>query len=267
MTQVLAGGAVDDDDAAIAVAVGNEGLVGFGIDPDARRSAQERRIGAAADFFILADLQQEFAVARELHHAVAAVAADPDVVLVIDEQPVRVARPVREVAERSLAPALHELALRIELENRRRSLAARTKLYRLRLASLHTGAHLPGFLVELFFGQRLGQMRDPDMLLRVHEDAGHGTHDPVIGHFLRPVRIDLEGRNVGSWLCLFGCRPVGAQKHKCRGGCGRNEFGTEAVHARQNITPAPVRVVFKYLHGFARWWPPRHPSFCLILAT
>ena len=39
-------------------------------------------------------VQQQLAVARELHHAMPVVAADPDVVLVIDEDAVRLARPV-----------------------------------------------------------------------------------------------------------------------------------------------------------------------------
>jgi hypothetical protein len=45
-------------------------------------------------------------------------------------------------------------------------------------------------------------MRDPDVLFGVHENAGDRAHDPVIGHFLRPVRIDLEGRRVGGGFGL-----------------------------------------------------------------
>ena len=89
------------------------------------------RVGAAVGLLVLAERQQQLAVARELHHAMAVVAADPDVVLVIDEDAVRLARPVGHVVIRALAPALNELALLIEFQDRRRGLAAGADLHRL----------------------------------------------------------------------------------------------------------------------------------------
>jgi len=91
MGKVLAGFAVEDDDAAIAVAVRDERLVGFGIDPDARWPAKQHRVVAAAGLVVGPDGHQVLAVPRELLHPMMHVGADPDVVLVIDEDAVWVA--------------------------------------------------------------------------------------------------------------------------------------------------------------------------------
>src|SRR6185295_17799755 len=77
--------------------------------------------------FLDADLHQELAVLRELQDVAvvgAAVAADPDVALAVDLQAVVRRRPL--VAGTILAaPAAQEIALLIELHDRRRLLAAR----------------------------------------------------------------------------------------------------------------------------------------------
>ena len=92
-------------------------------------------------------------------------------------------------------------------------------------------------------------MRHPDVLLRVDEDAGDRAHDPVIGHFLRPGRIDLECRRVGGGLGLFGCRTAGQKDDRGERSSGQ-EFRAEVVHARKNTTPPRAsRVVFKRLSG------------------
>ena len=139
----------------------------------------------------------------------AVVAADPDVVLVIDEDAVRLARPVGHVVVRTLAPALNELAVpdRIRARAARPCSRCRSAPVSLwarrraaappRRASRRGRSHdIPRLLVELFFGQRLGQMRHPDVLLGVDEHAGDRAHDPVIGHFLRPGGVDLECRGL-----------------------------------------------------------------------
>ena len=56
--QVLPGRAVEDDDAAVAVAVGDEHLVVGRIDPDLRRASHQRRVVAAAGLVELADHQR-----------------------------------------------------------------------------------------------------------------------------------------------------------------------------------------------------------------
>src|SRR5207249_5355841 len=71
-----------------------------------------------------AELLHELALARE-HEDVAVVgtvAADPDVAFAVGRDAVVAARPV--VALTRSAPGLHEVAFRIELENRRRGNAA-----------------------------------------------------------------------------------------------------------------------------------------------
>jgi hypothetical protein len=123
VAQVLAGRAVEDHDASIPIAVGDESLVGLGIDPDAGGSAEERRIAAAVGLVIGPDRQHQLAVARELLHPVMHVGADPDMVRVIDEDAVRVARIDRDVLRR-VAPALHDVALRVELDHGGRRAAA-----------------------------------------------------------------------------------------------------------------------------------------------
>ena len=181
MAQVLAGGAVHDDHATVAITVGDERFVGLGIDPDARGAAEQLLVGAAANLVELADGEHKLAGARELHHAVMRVAADPHEVVVIDKDAVRVLRELRHVLGGRIAPALNELTLLVELEDHGCRCAA--------------GAHGRLLhLVELFFGQGLGQVGDPDVLLGVDEHASHGAENPVIRQFKRPRGIDLEAR-------------------------------------------------------------------------
>ena len=87
------------------------------------------------------------------------------------------------------APALDHLAVLIELDHDGRGLAA--------------GAHRRLLLlVELFLGQGLRQVGDPDVVLAVDEHAGDRAHDPVIGELLRPGGIDRESRYAGGNLLL-----------------------------------------------------------------
>ena len=177
--QVLAGCAVEYDHSPIAIAVRDVGFVGLRVDPDARWTSEQRGIAAASGLLVLPERHQPLAVARELHDAVPVVAADPDVILMIDEDAVRLARPLGEIVHRPLTPTLHQLALLVEFEDGRCRLTA--------------GAHRRRLLfVELFFGQRLRQVRHPHVLLRIHEDAGDRAHDPVVRHLERPGRVDLE---------------------------------------------------------------------------
>ena len=121
---VLAGVGVEDDDAAVAVAVGHVDLVGLGVDADVGRAAQARGVVAAAQRAGAPDLQQERPVARELQDlpVTLPIAADPDVVEVVDEDAVLLVGPLVAVA--GAAPGLDDVALLVELDDGRRRHAA-----------------------------------------------------------------------------------------------------------------------------------------------
>src|SRR5690606_40604374 len=59
MPQVLPRLAIEDDHAAVAVAVRDEHLVGLRVHPDARGAAEQRRVVAAARLVVLADGRSE----------------------------------------------------------------------------------------------------------------------------------------------------------------------------------------------------------------
>lgn len=140
MPEVLSGGAVEDDDAAVAVAVGDEDLVVGRIDPDFGGPAHERRVVAAAGLVVLPDDERHLPGAGELHGEVALARVRPHEAIVIDEHAVNRA-PVAVGSAR--VPRLHELALRIPLRD-------------------------------------AATIRRPDVSARVGEDADHLPPRPVL---------------------------------------------------------------------------------------
>src|SRR5262245_38353356 len=70
MAFVLTGIGVEDDDTAVAVAVGNVELVGFGIDKHLRRTFEVRDIVAALALAGLADLHEKFSLLGEFQDLV-----------------------------------------------------------------------------------------------------------------------------------------------------------------------------------------------------
>ena len=92
----LAGVGVEHGDALVAIAVGDIGLVGLRIDPDLGDAAEILQIVAAAVLAEVADLQQELAVLGEFEdvRVLLAVAADPDIALVVDMDAVVRLRPL-----------------------------------------------------------------------------------------------------------------------------------------------------------------------------
>jgi hypothetical protein len=127
------------------------------------------------------DLQQELAVLRELQDVAvvrSAVAADPDVALVVDVDAVVRGRP--GVARAALtAPPPQQRAGRIELENRRRDLAA--------LAGLLVGGAFD--LVE-----DVGPVHDPHVVLGIDPQPDRLALVHPVGQRFRERRIDLEPR-------------------------------------------------------------------------
>src|SRR3712207_8429925 len=67
--EVLAGLAVEDDDAPVAVPGGDERLVRLRVHPDARRAAEQGGVVAAVVLVEGADGEQQLPLAREFHHA------------------------------------------------------------------------------------------------------------------------------------------------------------------------------------------------------
>src|SRR6185436_5376849 len=106
---------------------------------------------------LLSDLQQELAVLGELQDVGvgAAVAANPDVALVVDEDAVVAVGPF--IALTRTAPVPQQVARLVELEDRRRARAAQ----------------LGGLLLDALFlvGERRGAaMHDPDVIVGIDED-------------------------------------------------------------------------------------------------
>ena len=182
MAEVGSGLAVEDHDAAILIAVGDEDLVVLGIHPDAGGAAEKLGVAAAGVFVVAADRHHEVAGARELHHAVVPVGAHPHVVVVVDEDAVRVAREFGHVLRRGVAPPLDEIPLGIELGHDRGRDAAGAER-----RVLHGG--------RLLRRERFRDVRDPDVIARVDEHARDGSHDPQVRHLARPARIHRERRH------------------------------------------------------------------------
>ena len=81
-----AGVHIDHGDALVAVTIGDVGLTGLGVEGDFRHAPEMRRVVTGHGLLRLAILLQELAVVRELENVRVSdtVAADPDVVLVVD---------------------------------------------------------------------------------------------------------------------------------------------------------------------------------------
>ena len=183
MALVGAGCRVEHDHAVIAVAVGDIEFVVGRVDDHVGRAAEPSGVVAAGQFARAADLLHELAVARELQDLavlVLGIAADPDEVVVVDENAMLVGGPF--VALTGAAPGLHDIAGLIELDDRRRRDAAAHA--RRRSAAL------------LAIGQRAGAVHDPDMILRVDIDAADLADDPIVRQRLRPSGVDLELRRL-----------------------------------------------------------------------
>jgi hypothetical protein len=119
MALVSASRRVEHDDALVLVAVGDVDLVGSAVDFYRRGPTEGGRVIAPETLPCLADLQQELPVARELQHVVVvvAVAADPHIALGIDMNAVFELKPV--VAGTGPAPRLNDVAVAVELDDRR----------------------------------------------------------------------------------------------------------------------------------------------------
>ncbi len=155
----------------------------------------------------LANLQQEFAGLGELENLVVvktvhlfagfyffiltidraagalcttAVAAKPNVALVVDRDAVRRVGPI--VTRARTAPVPDQVSLLIELQNRRRRRAA------LRDGWIGGGVLLAGF-------EGTDAVNDPDMTLQVGRNTDRLAENPVVGQRLGPIGVHFEARS------------------------------------------------------------------------
>ena len=126
MPLVLTGVRVIDHDPPVSVSVSDEDFVRVRIDPDTCGTPEEIRIIAAAGLVVLPDLHEQLAIASELHDPMMAIGANPDVVIVVDEETVGVSGELRYVLGGRVSPALDDVPILVELYNDRRGPAAQT---------------------------------------------------------------------------------------------------------------------------------------------
>ena len=170
---------VEHDDATVAVAVCDDRLVRLLDDLNVGRLVEIRGVLVPLALVAPPDLLHEFALARELEqHVVGSlrhpdldvrvVASDPDVVLVIDVDPVLGIRPLPFI--RGAAPRLQELAVLVEFQDRWRG------------------------VVFLFCWHRARTVQDPHVVVPVHCNRRRIPDHPVVGEF-GPRRVDVEHRH------------------------------------------------------------------------
>jgi hypothetical protein len=149
------------------------------VDVHVRGPAEVRGVAVAAGLVGFADLEEKFPVAGELEYLMilCVVAADPHVVLIVDEDPVLVQGPL--VARAGAAPRAHQPPVAVELEDGRRRCAAERARRIQRCAAL-------------VLGQGPRPLDDPDVIVAIDRDAGGLTDEPVVRQGLGPPRIDLE---------------------------------------------------------------------------
>ena len=146
-------------------------------------------LSAASPWRASPTCMHELAVLRELQDVAvvrAAVAANPDEALVVDVEAVVGRRP--RVTRTALpAPAAEQGAVRVELENRRRDLAALARL-----------------LVDRAFDfvEHVGAMHDPHVILGINPETDRLALVHAVGQRLRERRIDLEPRRLNGAASL-----------------------------------------------------------------
>ena len=164
MALVLTRFRIEHDDPAIEITVGDIDLVSLGIHGDVRGSSQVAGIVAAHRGLPFADPKQAFALRRELeHHMIGhAVAANPDIVLIVHENAVFIRRPAilrldpfgGFLIPGRPAPGVDDFSRRVERDHRRRR---RTAIVHRRV--LHRA--------DFMGGEGSGSLDDPDIVLTV----------------------------------------------------------------------------------------------------
>ncbi len=143
---------------------------------------------------LLANLHQELAVFGEFQdlRVRAAIAADPDISLVVDENAVVAIGPL--IALAGTAPVAQQIAGLIEFQNGRRTRAA---LGRLQLRALLHVRQSAGAAID-----------DPDVVVGIGPDSDGLSEHPMIGKRFWPHRVHFEARRLHAAFGLRGGRPV-----------------------------------------------------------
>jgi len=211
VTLVLAGFGVEDDDAVIAISIGDIEFIRFRIDEGFGREPEIGGVVAPTARMRFTDLQQELPLLGELENHVvfealeagrkaaatrgliaacdgapaalrfASIAADPDIALVIDGDAMVRDGPV--IAFTRTAPVTDQFARLIEFEHWRSGDTA------LRDGWIAGSVMFPCL-------QRPGTVNDPDMILGIDGDADGLPENPVIRKRFGPQRIDFEPRRL-----------------------------------------------------------------------
>ena len=232
MSLVAAGPAIEDDDAAITVAIGDEYLVGLRMDEDRGWPTQVRGVVAVLALVPLANLHEELAAARELEGmAVAfAVTRDPDVAVRIDRDAMFGRGPFVSVAWP--APGLHHPPGVVEFQDGRRRNAAPG------LGRLHRRG-------ALAVGDAGRTMQHPDVIAGIHGNAADHAGGPAIGQGLEVERIEFEPWHRAGWRRLLICARCddGYGRHA---GDNRDDGGRERPHGVTGSATRRRRARFRW---------------------
>src|SRR6516225_10975821 len=228
-----AGVRIEDDNTMIAVTVRHEQFIGRCMHPGVRGAVHVDRVSIALALVASADLQHELSVGRELQVCIIGnrlepgqaggrtiVSADPHEALMVDIDAMLALGPV--ISAPRAAPGLHEVASRIEHDDRGRSLSG------------------------VFGLERARTVQEPDIVLRVDGEARR-ISELELRRQLRPRRVNLEHRNAARLrLRRLRSRLVSEKP------CGWHASSDE-VRQQTNETESPT------LHGFLLSHPIRSP--------
>ena len=187
---------IKDDDAMVAVAIGDIEFIGAGIDPEIGGLAKLPRVLIALAWAGLAELFDELSIARELQQktVVLVVAAEQHGVA-DDAYAMLLLWPF--ITRAFTAPGLNDIAFLIELDHGRRRDAARRLCRLLRCGGFEAG-------------QAARPLDDPDMILLIDSNACDLSEGPVVGQGLWPIGVDFKLRRIGG-----GCKSGPEQQGEC----------------------------------------------------
>ena len=175
MTLVGARRGIEYDHALVDVAVGNEQLIGLGLDVEIRRPAQVRRVVASLVHARLADRHHVLAVLRELHDVHAVARAHPHKAVMVDVDAVLLTEP--GVTGAGPTPRLHEFPFCVQFEHGRR-----------REAAIGNGRF--GRRADLLLREARRHVNNPEVIAVVDEQPADVPPGPVVGQRRRPAGVD-----------------------------------------------------------------------------